>query len=411
MNPFSALVLKDFRTYWFGSLFAMFGHRLIIVAISLLIYRLTGSALSLGIVAAASAIPIMLFNFLGGIIADKYNVKKILFFLAFLIFIVLIYLGYLDITNKVETYHVYVCSIILGILLGIDFPARNSYFPKIVSQKYLRSSISLNGATMAGSSVIVPTIGGLLISVYGTSIGIFLSAFGYLIMSISTFFLPNVKGSSESSSNMKFFTEGMSFILKNELFYYLILMTYFTNFFIFGYIQALPAFIDIFDGTEKEVGFMFSCAGLGALTGLLTAGKININKNLGKIIISSATFFSMMMILVSLVGTELIPKYIPFTNILLIFPLAIIGHFGNGFYMLSTYAVIQSKVPENIRGRVMGILAIHISLGVLGGLWVGGIGEIFSIRLGVGIGPVICLVLFLYIFIFKKSIRKLENIN
>ncbi|NCG34711.1 MAG: MFS transporter [Dehalococcoidales bacterium] len=411
MNPFSALVLKDFRTYWFGSLFAMFGHRLIIVAISLLIYRLTGSALSLGIVAAASAIPIMLFNFLGGIIADKYNVKKILFFLAFLIFIVLIYLGYLDITNKVETYHVYVCSIILGILLGIDFPARNSYFPKIVSQKYLRSSISLNGATMAGSSVIVPTIGGLLISVYGTSIGIFLSAFGYLIMSISTFFLPNVKGSSESSSNMKFFTEGMSFILKNELFYYLILMTYFTNFFIFGYIQALPAFIDIFDGTEKEVGFMFSCAGLGALTGLLTAGKININKHLGKIIISSATFFSMMMILVSLVGTELIPKYIPFTNILLIFPLAIIGHFGNGFYMLSTYAVIQSKVPENIRGRVMGILAIHISLGVLGGLWVGGIGEIFSIRLGVGIGPVICLVLFLYIFIFKKSIRKLENIN
>ncbi|MDG2100996.1 MAG: MFS transporter [Dehalococcoidia bacterium] len=411
MNPFSALVLKDFRTYWFGSLFAMFGHRLIIVAISLLIYRLTGSALSLGIVAAASAIPIMLFNFLGGIIADKYNVKKILFFLAFLIFIVLIYLGYLDITNKVETYHVYVCSIILGILLGIDFPARNSYFPKIVSQKYLRSSISLNGATMAGSSVIVPTIGGLLISVYGTSIGIFLSAFGYLIMSISTFFLPNVKGSSESSSNMKFFTEGMSFILKNELFYYLILMTYFTNFFIFGYIQALPAFIDIFDGTEKEVGFMFSCAGLGALTGLLTAGKININKNLGKIIISSATFFSIMMILVSLVGTELIPKNIPFTNILLIFPLAIIGHFGNGFYMLSTYAVIQSKVPENIRGRVMGILAIHISLGVLGGLWVGGIGEIFSIRLGVGIGPVICLVLFLYIFIFKKSIRKLENIN
>tara|TARA_B110000116_G_scaffold65685_1_gene56373 strand:- start:245 stop:1480 length:1236 start_codon:yes stop_codon:yes gene_type:complete len=411
MNPFSALVLKDFRTYWFGSLFAMFGHRLIIVAISLLIYRLTGSALSLGIVAAASAIPIMLFNFLGGIIADKYNVKKILFFLAFLIFIVLIYLGYLDITNKVETYHVYVCSIILGILLGIDFPARNSYFPKIVSQKYLRSSISLNGATMAGSSVIVPTIGGLLISVYGTSIGIFLSAFGYLIMSISTFFLPNVKGSSESSSNMKFFTEGMSFILKNELFYYLILMTYFTNFFIFGYIQALPAFIDIFGGTEKEVGFMFSCAGLGALTGLLTAGKININKNLGKIIISSATFFSMMMILVSLVGTELIPKNIPFTNILLIFPLAIIGHFGNGFYMLSTYAVIQSKVPENIRGRVMGILAIHISLGVLGGLWVGGIGEIFSIRLGVGIGPVICLVLFLYIFIFKKSIRKLENIN
>ena len=74
MNPFSALVLKDFRTYWIFSLFAMFGHRLIIVAISLLIYRLTDSAISLGIVAASSAIPIMLFNFIGGIISDKYNI-------------------------------------------------------------------------------------------------------------------------------------------------------------------------------------------------------------------------------------------------------------------------------------------------------------------------------------------------
>ena len=54
--------------------------------------------------------------------------------------------------------------------------------------------------------------------------------------------------------------------------------------------------------------------------------------------------------------------------------------------MLSTsYAVIQSLVPEHIRGRVMGILAIHISLGVLGGLVAGGVGEFINIRVGVGL--------------------------
>tara|TARA_B100001250_G_C19679282_1_gene735088 strand:- start:801 stop:1118 length:318 start_codon:yes stop_codon:yes gene_type:complete len=104
------------------------------------------------------------------------------------------------------------------------------------------------------------------------------------------------------------------------------------------------------------------------------------------------------------------PTYVPFTNILLIFPLATIGHFGNGFYMLSTYAVIQSKVPENIRGRVMGIVAIHISIGVLGGLWVGGMGEIFNMRVGVGSGPIICIILIIYLYIFKKSIRNLQKI-
>lgn len=410
MNPFSALVLKDFRTYWIGSLFAMFGHRLIIVAISLLIYRLTDSAISLGIVAASSAIPIMLFNFIGGIISDKYNIRRILFFLSFLIFLILIYLGYLDYSGVVQPYHVYICSILLGILLGIDFPARNAYFPKIIPEKYLRSGISLNGATMAGSSVVVPTIGGFLIAEYGSFIGILLSAIGYLVMSISTFFIPSVSIPKDNSSNLSFFTEGFSYVVKNELFYCLILLTYCTNFFIFGYIQALPAFIDVFNGTPRELGVMFSCAGLGALSGLLTAGKVNINKNLGAIILSSATFFSVLIILVSLVGVGIMPTYVPFTNILLIFPLATIGHFGNGFYMLSTYAVIQSKVPENIRGRVMGIVAIHISIGVLGGLWVGGIGEIFNMRVGVGSGPIICIILIIYLYIFKKSIRNLQKI-
>jgi len=411
MNPFSALVIKDFRTYWFGSLFAMFGHRLIIVAISLLIYRLTGSALSLGIVAAATAIPIMFFNFLGGIISDKYNVRRILTFLSFSISIILILLSYLDYSNKVEPIHVYTCSIILGILLGIDFPARNSYFPKIIPEKYLRSGVSLNGATMAGSSVVVPTIGGFLISYYGSFIGILLSAVGYLVMCSSTFFLPDAKSNQENSNNMKFFFEGFSYIIKNEIFYIMILLTYLTNFFIFGYIQALPAFIDLFDGTPTELGLMFSSAGLGALSGLLTAGKVNINTNLGKKILFSASFFSFFIILVSMVGVGFIPEKVPGTEILLIFPLAIIGHFANGFYMLSTYAVIQTLVPENIRGRVMGILAIHISLGVLGGLWVGGVGEFINIRVGVGLGPVICLIFITYILIFKKSVRNLQNIN
>ena len=180
MNPLVALTSRDFRIYWLGSLFAMFGHRLIIVAISILIYRLTGSAISLGIVAAASAIPIMFFNLIGGIIADKYNVRIILFLLSFFISLTLGFLAFIDINEIVKPFHVYIISVLLGILLGIDFPARNSYFPRIIPDKYLKSGITLNGATFAGSSVIVPTIGGLLIVQYGSSIGIFLSSLGYL---------------------------------------------------------------------------------------------------------------------------------------------------------------------------------------------------------------------------------------
>jgi len=400
MNPLVALTSRDFRIYWLGSLFAMFGHRLIIVAISLLIFRLTGSAISLGIVAAASAIPIMFFNLIGGTIADKYNVRIILFLLSFFLSLTLAFLAFIDVKEIVEPIHVYIICVLLGILLGIDFPARNSYFPRIIPNEYLKSGITLNGATFAGSSVIVPTIGGLLIVQYGSSIGIFLSSLGYLIMCFSTFFLPNVKVKNDSSNHLKFFTEGLRYIKNNELFYSLILVTYFTNFFIFGYIQALPAFIDIFNGTARELGFMFSSAGIGALTGLLTAGNINIKNYLGIKILLSACMFSLFIILVSLS-----------TNILYIFPLALIGHFFNGFTTLSIWTILQHKVPEHIRGRVMGILAIHISLGVLGGLWVGGLGELFNIRLGMTLGPIICLLFIGYLLSTKKSIRNLKSLN
>ena len=79
-------------------------------------------------------------------------------------------------------------------------------------------------------------------------------------MCSSTFFLPDAKSNQENSNNMKFFFEGFSYIIKNEIFYIMILLTYLTNFFIFGYIQALPAFIDLFDGTPTELGLMFSSA-------------------------------------------------------------------------------------------------------------------------------------------------------
>ena len=69
---------------------------------------------------------------------------------------------------------------------------------------------------MAGSSVVVPTIGGFLISYYGSFIGILLSALGYLVMCSSTFFLPDAKSNQENSNNLKFFFEGFNFIIKKE---------------------------------------------------------------------------------------------------------------------------------------------------------------------------------------------------
>jgi MFS family permease len=372
--------------------------RLGAVAQALLIWDLTGSTLSLGVVAAASALPMMLINVFGGVMADRFEAKNLLSITSLVGAALLVVLGVLDATDVVRPWHVFVIAILTGLISGADPPARQAYFPSLVPNSALKSAVTINGSLLASASIVAPTLGGLLIAATNTSIGFFVAAIGWFSMFVVTFVLPGRGTIERQRSVLRELTTGFNFIRTNRVLLVLAILVFSNMLMGFGWIGVLPAYVDRFGGGEREVGFVFSSAGVGAFTGILVAGRLSLGKHYGRVTLAAAALFSSVMLVVSVSPV-----------LALGMALALIAHFGNGFFNISAVVAVQLRVPEDIRGRVMGVFAISQSVGLLGGLWTGTLANWFGIKAGMLVGPIILLMMISLIFVTQKSVRMLHE--
>lgn len=318
---------------------------------------------------------------------------------AFATTIMLATLAVLIATNTIVLWQVFVLAALSGIVIGIDNPTRQAYFPSLVPPRATKSAVNLNGAMMASASVVMPTIGGVLIAAFGTATGFFVAAGGYGFMTASTWLIPARKPVIGQARNVfREFSEGVSFIVRTRVFAVIIGLNFASMFFVFGYIQILPAFVAEFDGGDRQVGFLFSAAGVGALSGIVVAGRLRPGRRLGWTILGAALIFSTLIFLAAQA-----PQYT------LVLPLIAIGHFGNGMFMISSMTALQLRVPDELRGRVMGIYAINQSLAILGGLWAGTMGDVFSVRWGVALGPIVVITLIAIVAITQRQVTGLSD--
>jgi MFS family permease len=128
------------------------------------------------------------------------------------------------------------------------------------------------------------------------------------------------------------------------------------------------------------------------------AGRISPGRRLGWLILGGAASFSAIMLVVSNSPSLALGMF-----------LAAVAHFGNGLFNISALVAVQLRVPDDIRGRVMGVFAISQSVGLLGGLWTGTLAALIGLRAGMMIGPAIMLLMIFTIFVTQRKIRKLHE--
>jgi MFS family permease len=344
-------------------------------------------------------VPTILFNLFGGVFADRMETRFLLRATALATTAMLTTLAVLIATDTVVLWHVFTLAAISGVVIGFDNPTRQAYFPSLVPPRATRSAVNLNGAMMASASVVMPTIGGLLIAAFGTATGFFVAAGGYAIMTVSTWMLPARRPVIEQARNVfGDLRTGFSFIIRTKLFAVIIGLNFASMFFVFGYIQILPAFVSEFEGGDREVGFLFSAAGVGALSGIVAAGRLRPGRGLGWFILGAALVFSSLVFIAAHVS-----------DYRLVLALIAIGHFGNGMFMINSMTALQLRVPDELRGRVMGIYAINQSLAILGGLWAGTMADVLTVRWGVAIGPVIVASLIALIAATQRKVTGLAD--
>ena len=315
----------------------------------------------------------------------------------------LLILGILDASELVRVWHVLLISSLLGLVQGFDFPARSSIFPALIDKKQMMSAVSLNSILWQGSRMILPAIGGFLISVTDTSLIFFICGLGFICMITVLLTLEVRQDNHVNDAPWHEFKEGVKFVLHHRLFLTLILLSWISMFFGTSYVQIMPLFADMLQSGEQGFGLLISATGVGSIIGNLFISRYQLSRKLGKMILSSAAMAPCSLIGFSLVSWILAGTPVAFW---IACGFAIFASALSSVFLVSSMTVLQIKVPDSFRGRVMGIHSITFSMISLGGIATGVLAANFSAPFAVVVGAliVICSVT-LVVFKFNEIVK------
>ena len=160
--------LAPFRRFWLGSAASVGAFQLLIMGQGWLVYELSGSPLQLGYLGAASSIPTIAAALVGGVIADRVDRRRMLIATSSIIAGLLALLALLDGAGVVQVWHVLAIAASIALILGLDFPSRQSFFPSLIRREHMMSAVALNSILWQGSRMFLPALGGMVIALTDT---------------------------------------------------------------------------------------------------------------------------------------------------------------------------------------------------------------------------------------------------
>ncbi|MEE2803596.1 MAG: MFS transporter [Pseudomonadota bacterium] len=401
-----ALRSRRYRRYWLGSIASVGATQLYLIAKGWLVFELSGSAWDLGLLGAAAALPTILATFAGGLIADRMNRRRVLIVTSSSIAVLLCLLATLDALELVRVWHVWAIAAILGLAHGFDFPARQAFFPSLIKPAQMMSAVALNSILWQATRMILPALAGVAIALTDTSIIFFVTALGFILMVKVLFGLDVDSHRPQSAKPLRELIEGIQFIVGQQLFYVLILLTWTGMFFGTAYFQILPLFAELLGSNERGYGLMVSFTGIGSVIGTLLVGRLQRHRHLGRIMFLSAALMPCALLVFAVI-----------TGTFKTYPAAfaascasiLIAAICNSVFLITSMTVLQLRVPEALRGRVMGIHSITFSLIGLGGLVIGLTASWLTAPIAVGIGASIVLICVVSAYFHFTSIRNLDG--
>lgn len=392
--------LPIFRRYLCAALSANLGYRVQLIALGILVYRFSESPLDLGILSAVTAIPAVLCNLLGGVLADRYDTRKVWMANSMLSAFVVVAMALFVHSDALSLAHIYVLASLMGLGFGINVPVTQAYFPALSAGTQIKKAVALNGISMSGASIVGPTLSGLIVAAWGLSAAFVVAASFWSLSALVAAFLPGrLVAGARRADPLQDFRLGFSFVRANRLFLILCVLTTGNFLLVFGWLQMLPAFVAEFSLGEQQVGYAFTAAGMGATLGTLLSGRLRPGRDLGwQIALAALLFYGAVLAVTAM------------SSFVFVLPLAALAHFGNGLSSNSNLFAMQSRTPENVRGRVMGVVSTGLTLGTLGGLWTGAMAALVGdVRLGMAIGPGIMILFVLYLLLTQPIFRKLSE--
>jgi MFS family permease len=397
---FSSLHSRNYRLYFTGQSVSLIGTWMQNIALSWLVYRLTGSVFLLGLIGFTSQIPTFVLAPFTGVLTDRYNRLTIMILTQVFFMLQALTIALLVLFNLVEVWHIIALSLVFGIITAFDAPARQSLVVDLIDKpEDLGNAIALNSAIFNGGRLIGPAIAGITIALVGEGICFLINAISFVavITALLHIKIPVKQAILHRVKFKKSFSEGFHYTFQSVPIRTLILLLANLSLVGLSFVVLLPAYAkEVLHGNSDTLGYLMSAMGAGALIGAFYMASRKSVLGLGKIIPRSVGLLGLSIVLASFSGK------LPFSLIVLFF-----GGLSMILSLSSINTMLQTIADEDKRGRVMSFYAMALmGTSPIGNLLAGSIASGIGIPQTLLIGGTITIASGIWFRLNLQSLRK-----
>ncbi len=382
-HTFRALRHRNYRLFFYGQLVSLIGTWMQQTAMSWLVYQITGSKLLLGVVAAVGSAPMMFFSLWGGAIADRYPKRAIIICTQIAQMLPALILAALAWAGLATPGIIIATAMVSGIAMAFDMPARQAFTLDMTSREDLLNAISLNSSIFNGARVIGPALAGIVIGHLGTPVCFLLNGLSYVAVIVGLLMMrlpPHVPMAQEAAARAGAWS-GLSYVLRHRRVRTILGLLGTVGIFGWSYAVLLPAFArDVFGLGADGYGVLMSASGVGALAGALTvagAGHVFPPRNVA---LGGVWIFS---------GALLAFSFTRNYHAALAF--MTLAGFGMLLFFSTSNTVLQTIVPDEMRGRVLGVWGLVFGAMIpIGSLEAGWLANWLGAPFALAFGAIIC---------------------
>jgi MFS family permease len=399
-TSFKALRHRNLRLFFAGQGISLVGTWMQQVAMAWLVYRLTDSALLLGVISFCAQFPSLLMAPFAGALADRWSRYWLVVGAQALAMIQSVLLALLVLAGTVQVWHLIVLAVAMGLINGVDVPARQALLVKLVGGvEDLPNAIALNSSMFNAARLVGPALGGVLIGLVGEGPVFVINAVSYVAVlgALAAMRVSTERGERDGSV-LRQIRDGFAYAYRVEPIRDLLIVLAVVSMVGIPYGVLFPVFArDVLGGDASTLGLLTSCAGLGALVGALVLASRSSVRGLGRVVAWSNAMFG-----ASLIGFALS------RNLLLSCLFVAVTGYAVMLTTASTNIVLQTLVREEMRGRVMSLYTMaFVGMTPIGALAGGAIAHRLGAPAAVVMGGGGCLAL---AFWFWRRLAPLREI-
>ncbi len=379
-----ALTHRNFRLFFFGQGVSLIGTWMQLVAQGWLVLTLTKSPFFVGLVSGLGSLGVLTFTLYAGVVADRRDKRRMVVTTQSLSMVLALVLATLVWTKVVTVWHVMALATMLGIVNAFDIPTRQSFMVELVGKEDLMNAIALNSSMFNAARVVGPAIAGALIGAVGVATCFFLNGVSYLavIAGLVAMRLPPFEPRPATDTAWLGLREVVAYLRSDRRVETLVVLTAILSVFGFPFLVMMPVFAsDVLHVGAAGYGALTAAVGGGAMLGALVIA-VNASRIVrrGRLMAFGGAAFGLLVL--SFAGSR------SFVLSLVLLALTGCAMIVNNAL---TNTMLQTSVPDHLRGRVMGFYSfVFVGLSPLGAFQAGAFAERFGAPLAVGTGGLIC---------------------